>query len=788
MVYPQGNLPILPLKNSVLFPAISMPLVINRPTSVAALDAALTSEDKFISVFTQSDATVDKPDAQDLFDIGTLAVIKKMIRVDKFLHVEVLGIARVKPKGAAEEKPYLNDSFHYLPDLSESDDSAEAEAIYRAILGLTEKMLKLIQPEMQTGLNYILSEIDNPIKQIYMLGTLMPISVDNEIELLGAETRLALYRSMHAVLEREVQVLELQHEISSQAESKMDKERREYVLRQQLKAIQEQLGEERPEQADVDEFRQQIAELKLPEAILTEVEKELIRLERMSSVSPDYQLTRTYIEFVLALPWNKTTDDRFDLDRAQKILDEDHFDLKDIKERIIEHLAVMKLNPQAKAPILCLVGPPGVGKTSIGQSIARAIGRNFERMSLGGLHDESELRGHRRTYIGAMPGRILQAIRRAGVCNPVLMLDEIDKLGRDFRGDPAAALLEILDPAQNHDFHDNYLDMSFDLSNTFFIATANTLQDIPAPLLDRMEVLRLAGYSDEDKLQIATRYLFPRRLKEAGLNGEQLMLEEGTLPYLIKHYTREAGVRGLERTLGRLVRKVATRVAKGQKESLRVSPELLTELLGPQLFINEQVRHPLSPGVAAGLAWTESGGDVLYVEAALLPGGKGLMLTGQLGDVMQESAKTAHSYIWSNASALGIDQERIRNAGVHVHVPAGAVPKDGPSAGIAMVAALSSLYAAVPARSDTAMTGEITLGGMVLPVGGIKEKVLAAYRAGIYRVVLPEANRKDLAELPEHVAQRMQFFHVTCIVEALSQIVPGLTGQVQRQTNGGDIL
>jgi ATP-dependent Lon protease len=580
---------------------------------------------------------------------------------------------------------------------------------------------------------------------------------------------------MHRYLSYEVQVLELRQRISSQAESELSRTQREYLLRQQMRAIQEELGEQRPEQAEVAELRKRIEEAALPPKVRQEVEKELRRLERMSAAAPDYQITRTYIELVADLPWEKTTEDILDLDRAQQVLDEDHYDLKDVKQRIIEHLAVMKLNPGAKGPILCFVGPPGVGKTSVGQSIGRAMGREFERMSLGGMHDEAELRGHRRTYIGAMPGRILQAIRRAGVKNPLLMLDEVDKLGREgFHGDSAAALMEVLDPAQNFAFHDNYLDLPFDLSQVFFITTANTTDSISRPLLDRMEVLRLPGYSDEEKRAIARRYLLPRQIAQAGLSPDQLLLPEETLAYIIRRYTREAGVRELERVLGRIARKVATQVAKGEPIEATVTRERLPELIGTEQFYAEPARQELPPGVAAGLAWTEAGGDVLYVEAALLPEGKELILTGQLGSVMQESAKAAQSYLWSRAEELEIEKELIRKSGVHIHVPSGAVPKDGPSAGVAMITALASLYAGVAARSDTAMTGEITLSGLVMPVGAIKEKVLAAHRAGIHRVILPRENEKDLGELPEHVRREMEFVFAEHIREVLDAALPAL--------------
>ncbi|MEO7146244.1 MAG: endopeptidase La, partial [Bryobacteraceae bacterium] len=512
----------------------------------------------------------------------------------------------------------------------------------------------------------------------------------------------------------------------------------------------------------------------LPENVLKEVNRELDRLGKLPAGQPEASVIRTYLEFALDLPWNVHSDVSLDIARAREVLDADHFGLKEVKERILEQLGVLKLNPEAKAPILCFVGPPGVGKTSLGQSIARALGRKFERTSLGGMHDEAELRGHRRTYIGAMPGRILQAIRRAGVNNPVLMLDEVDKLGRDFRGDPAAALLEILDPEQNREFRDNYLDLPFDLSKVLFITTANALDTIPGPLRDRMEILRLAGYSEEEKAQIAVRYLVPRQMKQTGLKEDQCVLPPETLAKLISGYTREAGVRRLEQVIGSVARKVALRFAEGHAESITVKPEDLDEMLGPERFNLEQMRKNAPPGVATGLAWTEAGGDVLYIEATLLPHGKGLTLTGQLGEVMQESAKAAQSYIWSHARELGIDPVRLRTCGLHIHVPAGAIPKDGPSAGVTMATALTSLYSDRPARTDTAMTGEITLTGLVLPIGGVKEKVLAARRAGIRRVILPRPNQKDLRDIPEAARNEMEFIFADRIEDVLAAAIPAV--------------
>ena len=579
-------------------------------------------------------------------------------------------------------------------------------------------------------------------------------------------------------LTQELQVLELRQKITSQAQNEMGKEQREYLLRQQLRAIQGELGESNPERAEVQELRDRLIAADLPEDVHKEFERELGRMERLPAAAPDYQITRTYLELVLELPWRKSTEDDLDLDKAQRVLDEDHFDLEKIKERILEHLAVLKLNPEAKAPILCFVGPPGVGKTSLGQSIARSLGRQFERMSLGGLHDESELRGHRRTYIGAMPGRIIQAIRRAGVNNPVLMLDEIDKLGRDFRGDPDGRALEVLDPAQNSTFRDNYLDMPFDLSKVFFIATANALDVIPAALLDRMEVLRLSGYSEEEKMDIAARYLIPQQLAQAGLTPIQLTISALAVRRIIAGYTREAGVRDLERMLARVARKVARKFAQGETQPIVVEPENLGEMLGPERFFQEHARVILEPGVATGLAWTEAGGDVLYVEASLLPGTRGLRLTGQLGAVMRESARAAQTYVWSHAEKLGVNPKRFRQAALHLHVPAGAVPKDGPSAGVTMATAVTSLYTGLPIRSHTAMTGEITLTGLVLPVGGIKEKLLAAHRAGIRRVILPKANEKDLRELPESVRQEMEFTLAERIETVLKAAIPELAARL----------
>jgi ATP-dependent Lon protease len=775
-------LPVLPLKNSVLFPYLLMPLQVGRPASRAAAEAAIATEEKELVIVAQRDPAKDMPDsAEDLYTIGTRAVIKRMSRPNENqMEVIVLGVERVVLLRLEETSPYLRARVqpYPLPD----EKTPEVEALHRAVTELAARAMQLAQPNVPGELGQLLASAEDPLRLVYLLASMMSLELSKEQALLEAQSRGDALRLMHTYLTNEIQVLELRNKIATEAQTEMSKQQREYLLRQQLRAIQQELGEKDPQQAEIEMLRERLQKLELPEEVRREADRELSRLERLPPGAPDYQVIRTYLDFVVELPWNTFTEDQLDLARARQILDADHFDLKDVKERILEQLGVLKLNPNAKAPILCFFGPPGVGKTSLGQSIARALGRKFERMSLGGLHDEAELRGHRRTYIGAMPGRIVQAIRRAGSRNPVLMLDEVDKLGRDFRGDPAAALLEILDPEQNKDFRDNYLDLPFDLSRVFFITTANTLDTIPRPLLDRMEVLRLPGYSEEEKLEIAKRYLVKRQLAQTGLTPEQCNFPDDAIRAIIKRYTREAGVRQLERTIGRVARKVALRYAEGQGQPVAVQPEDLIEMLGPPPFADEELRKDLPPGVATGLAWTETGGEVLYVEATLLPGGKGLTMTGQLGDVMQESARAAESFIWSHAEELGINPAVFRDSGIHVHVPAGAIPKDGPSAGVTMATAMASLVMQTPARSDTAMTGEITLTGLVLPIGGVKEKVLAARRAGITRVILPKGNQKDLRELPDEVRREMEFVFADRVDDVLRNAVPGYAGQLHRQT------
>ncbi len=772
------TLPLLPLKNTTLFPHLLMPLSVGRPRSVAAVEAALATEEKELAIITQKDATIEVPAQDDLYAYGTKAVVRKVARpTEDTIELLVLGVERIKLLKLEQADNHLRVQAEISPTPCEL--TAETEALQRSVMELASKAISMAQPQMQVDLSQLVPDQEDPVKMAFLVASMVGLGVDKEQALLEAENCTEALRLLHTYLSHELQVLELRTKISDEARSEMSKEQREYLLRQQMRAIQQELGESNAEQAEIDMLHERLDETDLPDEVRKEAERELKRLERLPPQAPDHHVLRTYLEFVIELPWRVSTEDNLDIARARKVLDEDHYDLKEIKERILEHLGVLKMNPDAKAPILCFVGPPGTGKTSLGQSIARALGRKFERFSLGGLHDEAELRGHRRTYIGAMPGRLIQAVRRAGANNPIIMLDEVDKLGRDYRGDPASALLEILDPEQNNSFRDNYLDLPFDLSKVMFITTANALDTIPRPLLDRMEVLRLAGYIEEEKVEIAKRYLLPRQLKEAGLTAEQCRISDDVLRAVIRNYTREAGLRQLERAIGRLARKCALRFAEGNTEPIVIEPEKLSEYLGPQPFMPEQARKTVPPGVAAGLAWTESGGEVLYVEATLLPDGKGLTLTGQLGDVMQESVRAAQSWVRAHAGELGIEPEVFTKNGVHLHVPAGATPKDGPSAGITAAVSLASLYTQQAARSDTAMTGEITLTGLVLPIGGVKEKVLAARRAGIRRVILPKPNEKDLDDLPTEAREEMEFVFVERIEQVLAATIPVLAERLE---------
>ena len=760
---------VLALQNTTLFPETVVPLAVGRPRSVAAVEAALTTEEKLLACITvRADATNTSQDAgpEDLYQVGTLTMIKRMERLGDTMHIIAQGTDRVKVIEWKQTEPSLRAVVQILPDV-QIKDPEEVEAIKRNVQSMVQEALALlpnVPPEVRVAM---LGSVE-PVRLAYFLGSILNLGVEQEQKMLEAETADELLRLAHGYLARELEIIQLRSKIATEAQSEMDKSQRDYILRQQMKAIQKELGDdEGGEQAEAALLRERLASADLPDEVRTEAERELKRLEKLPAAAPDYHVIRTYLEYVLELPWRKSSEDKLDLTEARRILDEDHYGLDDVKERILEFLAVIKLRPDTKSPILCFVGPPGVGKTSLGRSIARALGRQFERMSLGGMRDEAELRGHRRTYIGSMPGRVIQSIRRAGVNNPVLMLDEIDKLGNDYRGDPSSALLEILDPQQNSTFRDHYLDLPFDLSRVFFIATANQLGPVPPPLRDRMEVINLAGYSDMEKLQIAKRYLIPRQIEENGLKPAQLTITDAAIELLATRYTREAGVRQLERNIGSVARKVALKVAQGEAETVSVDAADIHDYLGAPRFYPEQARKELPAGVATGMAWTEMGGEVLFIEATLLPGGRGLQITGQLGEVMQESARAAQSYLWSHANEFGIPAEMFKDYGVHLHVPAGAIPKDGPSAGVTITAGLASLYTGRRVRPDTAMTGEITLSGLVFPVGGLKEKILAAHRAGIRRIILPARNEADIEDLPEDVRKELQIVFVSGISEVI---------------------
>jgi ATP-dependent Lon protease len=762
------EIPVLPLQNTTLFPDTMVPLAVGRPASIAAVEAALASEEKLIgciSVRPEKTADEDTKPA-GLFEVGTLVMIKRMERVEDTLHLIVQGTDRIRVLEWVQEEPLLRARVQISPEL-EVKNKEEVEAMKRNVQSLIQQALAYL-PQVPPEVRLVVLGADDPARLAYFLGSILSLGVEKEQQMLEANTVDELMHLAHEFLGREVEIIRLRSKIATEAQTEMDKAQREYVLRQQMKAIQKELGEgEGGEAAEAGQLRERLAKADLPDEVRKEAERELGRMEKLPAMAPDYHVIRTYLDFILELPWRKSSEDRLDLMEARKVLDEDHYGLEDVKERILEFLAVRKLRPDSKSPILCFVGAPGVGKTSLGRSIARAMGRKFERLSLGGIRDEAELRGHRRTYVGAMPGRIIQEIRRAGVNNPVMMLDEIDKLGADYRGDPAAALLEVLDPEQNNTFTDHYLDLPFDLSKVFFIGTANQLGPIPPPLRDRMEVIQLAGYSDREKLQIAKRYLAPRQIRENGLTAEQIEITDEAIKLIAARYTREAGVRQLERNLGRVARKVALKIAQGQTQRVIIDEPAIQQYLGGPKFYPEEARKELPAGVATGMAWTEMGGEILFIEASLLPGGRGFTITGQLGDVMQESARAAQSYLWSHAEEFGINPEMFKEYGVHLHVPAGAIRKDGPSAGVTITAALASLYTGRRVRPDTAMTGEITLSGLVFPVGGIKEKILAAHRAGIHRIILPARNQSDLEEVPADVRGELE----TVMVQRINEVV-----------------
>ena len=761
---PPGALLILPLRQSLLFPSTVMPLVVGRPASLQSVEEAVRQQIQ-VGFVAQRDPSIELPTPENLFSVGTSADILRMYNLpDGQRQIIVQGRQRFEIAEFVETDPYLIARVTMIEE--QTPKSKEFQARIINLRQEAGKALGLL-PEPMMELKAAIERIDNPLALIDIIASTLDLPLEEKQELLAVFDPEQRSQKVSEKLARQISLLELSKKIGEETKGSLDKAQRQYFLREQLRAIQKELGEDSGENVEVEELRKKIQEAKMPPPVEAEVLRELGRFERMPEMAAERSMIRTYLDWMVELPWSISSEEQIELPRAREILDADHYDLEKVKKRIIEFLAVRKLNPEGKSPILCFVGPPGVGKTSLGQSIARAMNRKFVRQSLGGVHDEADIRGHRRTYIGALPGNIIQGIRKAGANNPVFMLDEIDKLGASFHGDPSAALLEVLDPAQNTSFQDHYLGVDFDLSKVMFIATANVLDTIPGPLRDRMEIIQLAGYIEEDKLAIATNYLIPRQIKENGLREGQIAFEQDAVREIIRSYTREAGVRQLEREIGSVCRGVATRVAEGSAETITVTRDAVRDYLGAPKYFNEIALRTSLPGVATGLAWTPVGGDILFIEATKMPGQGKLQLTGQLGDVMKESAQAAMSLVKSRADSLGVSSELFRSQDIHVHIPAGAIPKDGPSAGVTMFVALVSLLLGQRVNKDVAMTGEISLRGLVLPVGGIKEKVLAAKRAGITTVLLPALNRRDLEDIPPSAGAGIRFEFVDNVDAAL---------------------
>jgi ATP-dependent Lon protease len=763
------TLPVLPLRDAVPFPDTLTPLAIGQERSIELVNHVL-GRDRMLVMTASRTPDVESPGPSDLYDVGVVGVVARMLKVpDGTLRILVQGTQRVRIDEWVGEQPFLVARISPLPD--KVVESPELTALVRNVQATFSQIVEAV-PYLPEELQVAVANLDDPAALANLIGGALRLKTAEKQELLEEVDVAARLRRLSALLARELEVISIGTKIQSQVQSEMDQSQREYVLRQQLKAIQEELGEEDEAEAEARDLREQLDAAGLPEDVRRVADRELSRLEKLPSMAAEHGVIRTYLEWLATLPWQKTTEDNLDLAHARAVLDEDHYDIEQVKDRILEFLAVRKLKPDARGSILCFVGPPGVGKTSLGRSIARALGRKFERISAGGVRDEAEIRGHRRTYVGAMPGVIIRALRDAESKNPLFMIDEIDKMGSDYRGDPASAMLEVLDPEQNATFRDHYLDVPFDLSDVMFITTANTLDTIPGPLRDRMEIIQLAGYTEEEKLEIAKRYLVPRQIERNGLKRSQISFSEPALRAIVRDYTREAGVRNLEREIGSICRKVARQVAEGTlKRRMTVSEKRVRELLGKRRFHSEVRRRTREPGVAAGLAWTPVGGDVLFVEASATPGKGRLTTTGQLGDVMRESAQAALTYVRAHPPE-GIDDEWFNTHDIHVHVPAGATPKDGPSAGVTIVTALVSLLSGRPMRDDTAMTGEVTLTGQVLPIGGLKEKALAAQRAGLRRVIAPADNEADADEIPEHLRRELEFVFVRDVGEVLKAALP----------------
>jgi ATP-dependent Lon protease len=763
-------LAVLPLKETVVFPQSMTPLAIGQERSIKLVDD-VASGDRMLALVTVKNEDEETPGWDDLHEIGTAAVVHKLIRIpDGSLRILVQGVRRIHLDRRIQDEPYLAGEFSEVPEVVE--ESKELEALTRNVQNQFASIIAAL-PYLPEELQIAAANVDDPTVLSYLIASTMRLKTGEKQQLLETANVEERLRAISAILSRELEVIELGTKIQSQVQSEMEKGQREYFLRQQLKAIQEELGEGDEQQAEVNELRGRLAELALPEDVRKAAERELSRLEKLPPAAAEYGVIRTYLDWILILPWDKATDDNLDLEQARRILDEDHYDLEKVKDRIVEHLAVSKLKGDVSGPILCFVGPPGVGKTSLGQSIARTLGRKFTRISVGGVRDEAEIRGHRRTYIGALPGTIIRALRDAESKNPVFLIDEIDKMGADWRGDPASAMLEVLDPEQNSTFRDHYLDLPFDLSKILFICTANQLETIPGPLLDRMDVIQLSGYTEDEKIQIARRYLLPKQLEAHGLSAEQVEVGNDALRTIVREYTREAGLRNLERRIADVLRKTARRVAEGATDHVQVDDAAVREALGPRRFAGETRKRTSDPGVATGLAVTAVGGDVLFIEATAYPGKGGLRITGQLGEVMQESAQAALSWVRGNAGRLGIDEGWFAEHDLHIHVPAGAVPKDGPSAGVTMATALVSLATGRTVSEDVGMTGEITLTGQVLQIGGVREKVLAAQRAGLKKVILPHENEADLSELPDETRNEMTFVLAETADEVLDAALVG---------------
>jgi ATP-dependent Lon protease len=784
-----SELPILPLRGTVVYPLTILPLSIGIERDIRLVDEAATSSNRLIGISLVQDAQEEiGPDS--LAKVATVAIIHRLLRApDSTVRLIVQGLERIRIKEFTATEPYFRARVEVLPEPVEK--TMQVEALMRNTVDLLRRLASLATgfPEeiIMAAMN-----IDDPRQLVYMIATGIRMDLKDAQELLELDKVEDKLTKLNALIAKELEVLELGKKIASQAQGELEKTQREYILREQLKQIKKELGEEDEQSVEIKEYEKKIAEAQMTPEAEKEARRELNRMRSMPTAAAEYSVIKTYLDWLVELPWNKTTEDNLDITRARQILDEDHYDLKDVKERILEYLAVRKLRLERggdeeartyKGSILCFAGPPGVGKTSLGQSIARALGRKFIRMSLGGMRDEAEIRGHRRTYIGALPGRIIQSIKRAESRNPVIMLDEVDKIGADYRGDPSSALLEVLDPAQNKTFRDHYLDVDFDLSQVIFICTANQLDTIQPALRDRMEILQLSGYTEDEKLNIAKGYLVPRQIKENGLQPTEIEFEDSAIRQIIRDYTREAGVRNLEREIGSICRKVATHIAEGKATRVVVTPERVSEFLGKPKFYAEVAERTTVPGVATGLVWTPVGGDIVFIEATRMPGSKGFIITGQLGEVMKESAQAALSYVRSKAKDLGIPDKAFETSDIHLHVPEGATPKDGPSAGVTMATAIASLMTNRLVRNDLAMTGEITLRGRVLPVGGIKEKVIAAHRAGLKTVILPKRNEKDLDDLPDDVRQQLNFI----FAEQVSDVFEAaLTKTPVAPPNGGD--